>query len=306
VKIVLFDNYKLGLLKDGGVVDASAVVSSVQVRNGQEVIEEVIVNWDKLRPQLESALEKGTPMPLNQVRLRAPTPRPATIFNMGSNYLENGALKPGLLWSFLKTPASILDPEGTVTLPKVDANVFHHEAELVVVLGKPGKDVSAADGMDHVFGYMCGVDVSARLSGAGPGGMIGKTYEGFAPVGPCIATKDEVPDPHNLQVRLWVDGQPRHDYSTSDMARDIPKCIEYMTTIVPIIPGDILYTGTNHQGIGPIQDGETVEIEIQPIGRLTFHVADPLKRKWPKAIDEVSAKDVRERTGGPGQKARPL
>ena len=306
MRIVLFNDYKLGLLKDGGVVDASAAVAGVQVRNGQEVIEEVIENWDTLRPQLESILSQGTVVPLDKVRLRAPTPRPTTIFNMGANYRENGALQPGLLWSFLKSSASILDPGGTVTLPKIDANVFHHEAELVVVLGKRGKDVAPADAMDYVFGYTCGVDVSARMSGAGPGGMMGKTYEGFAPVGPCIVTKDEVSDPHNLQVRLWVDGQPRHDYNTSDMARPIPACIEYMTSIVPSLPGDLLFTGTNHQGIGPIQDGETVEIEIQPVGRLAFHVADPLKRRWPKAIDEVSAKDVRERAGGPGQRARPL
>ena len=306
MKIVLFDDYKLGLLKDGGVVDASSAVPNVQVRNGQEVIEEVIENWDRLRPQLDTLLNQGTPIPLDKVKLRAPTPRPATLFNMGANYRENGALQPGILWGFLKSSASILDPGGTVVLPKVDANVFHHEAELVLVLGKRGKDVTPANAMDHVFGYTCGVDVSARIGGVGPGGMLGKTYEGFAPVGPCIVTKDEVPEPHNLQVRLWVDGQPRHDYNTSDMARQIPQCIEYMTSVVPITPGDLLFTGTNHQGIGPIQDGETVEIEIQPIGRLDFHVSDPLKRRWPKAIDEVSAKDVRERTGGPGQRSRPM
>lgn len=230
MRIVLFDDYKLGLLKDGGVVDASAVLPSVQVRYGQEVIEEVVV----------------------------------------------------------------------------DANIFHHEAELVAVIGRRGKDVAPAAAMDHVFGYTCGVDVSARLRNAGPGGALGKTYEGFAPVGPCIVTSDEVPDPHNLRVRLWVDGQPRHDYSTSDMARYIPECIEYMSSIVALRPGDLLFTGTNHQGIGPMQDGETVELEILPVGRLTFHVSDPLKRRWPKGIDEVSAKDVRERAGGPGQKARPL
>jgi len=307
VRIVLFDDYKLGLLKDSGVVDASAAVAGVQVRNGQEVIEEIIEGWDRLRPQLETLLSQGAVIPMDRVRLRAPTPRPATIFNMGGNYRENGVLQPGLLWGFLKSPAAVLDPGGTVVLPRVDANIFHHEAELVVVLGKRGKDVAPAAAMDYVFGYTCGVDVSARLgSAAGPGGLLGKTYEGFAPLGPCIVTKDEVPDPHSLQIRLWVDGQPRHDYNTSDMARSIPHCIEYMTSILPITPGDLLFTGTNHQGIGPIQDGETVEIEIQPIGRLTFHVSDPLERRWPKAIDEVSAKDVRERTGGPGQRARPL
>ncbi len=306
MKIVLFDDYKLGLLKDGGVVDASALVSGVQVRNGQEVIEDVIEGWDSLRPQLEKLAGGAATIPLDRVRLRAPTPRPVTIFNMGSNYRENGALQPGVIWGFLKSSASILDPGGTITLPKVDTNIFHHEAELVAVIGKRGKDVPAASAMDYVFGYTCGVDVSARLANPGNGGAIGKTYEGFAPIGPCIVTRDEVPDPHTLQVRLWVDGQPRHNYNTSDMARYIPECIEWMSSIVPLIPGDLLYTGTNHQGIGPIQDGETVEIEIEPIGRLTFHVADPLKRRWPKAIDEVSAKDVRERAGGPGRKARPL
>ena len=82
--------------------------------------------------------------------------------------------------------------------------------------------------------------------------------------------------------------------------------MEWVTSILPLIPGDLLFTGTNHQGIGPIEDGETVEIEIDHVGRLGFHVSDPLKRRWPKQIDKISAKDVREQTGGPGRRARPL
>ena len=169
MKIVLFDDYKLGLLKDGGVVDASSEVSGIQVRTGQEVIEEVIENWDRLRPRLESLLASGSVIPLDRVRLRAPTPRPATLFNMGGNYRENGNIEPGVAWGFLKSRPPFWI-RATVGTAQADTNIFHHKAELVAVIGERAKDVSQANAMDYIFGYTCGVDVSARLANPGPGG----------------------------------------------------------------------------------------------------------------------------------------
>lgn len=133
-----------------------------------------------------------------------------------------------------------------------------------------------------------------------------KSFDTFAPIGPCITTADEIPNPHQLKVRLWVDGQPRHDYPMNDIAHSIEESLEWMSGMTTLRPGDIFFLGTNHQGIGPLQDGEHAEIEIDKIGRMGFTVSDPLKRRWPKEIDQQSAKDVREGTGGPGMRARPL
>jgi 2-keto-4-pentenoate hydratase/2-oxohepta-3-ene-1,7-dioic acid hydratase in catechol pathway len=133
-----------------------------------------------------------------------------------------------------------------------------------------------------------------------------KSHPGFAPLGPCIATKDEIPDPHNLDVQLWVGEELRPNYNTSDLAHSIPESIAWATAIEDVSPGDVLYMGTNHQGLGALQDGDRVEMEISGIGRMSFSVSDSLKRKWQRGVDEVTAQDVRNGTGGPGSKARPL
>jgi 2-keto-4-pentenoate hydratase/2-oxohepta-3-ene-1,7-dioic acid hydratase in catechol pathway len=302
VKIVLYDDYKVGLLRDGDVVDVSGVVP--RGATPQFTIEGLITNFRALRDGLRQALEAGEGIPLSRVQLRAPVPRPGKIVCMGGNFGEFVGRK-GPLWGFLKSPEAVLDPGGTVVLPPEDANIFHHEAELVAVLGHTASRVSKDDALRNIFGYLCGCDVSARFPPESRQ-QLGKSFDTFAPIGPCIATWDEVPDPYQLRVRMWVDGQPRHDYPMSDIAHSIEESLAWMSSIVTLKPGDLFFLGTNHQGIGPLQDGEHAVIEIDRIGRLEFNVRDPLKRRWPKEIDAVSAKDVREGTLGPGRRARPL
>jgi 2-keto-4-pentenoate hydratase/2-oxohepta-3-ene-1,7-dioic acid hydratase in catechol pathway len=209
------------------------------------------------------------------------------------------------MWGFLKSPEAVLGPGGTVVLPPEDANIFHHEAELVAVIGHTASRVSQDDALRTIFGYTCGCDVSGRFPPESRQ-QFGKSFDTFAPIGPCIVTWDEVPEPHQLQVRMWVDGQLRHDYPMHDMAHSIAESLAWMSTMVTLKPGDLFFLGTNHQGIGPLQDGEHAVIDIDRIGRLEFNVRDPLQRRWPKEIDAVSARDVREGTGAPGRRTRPL
>ena len=103
-----------------------------------------------------------------------------------------------------------------------------------------------------------------------------------------------------------MSGELRPNYNTSDLAHSIAESIAWATAITPVEPGDVLWMGTNHQGLGALQDGDHVEMEISRIGRLTVNVADPSKRRWPRGVDEATAADVRNGTGGPGQKSRPL
>ncbi|MFZ0073570.1 MAG: fumarylacetoacetate hydrolase family protein, partial [Xanthobacteraceae bacterium] len=107
-----------------------------------------------------------------------------------------------------------------------------------------------------------------------------KSRETFAPIGPYLVTADEIPDPHKLQVKLWVNGTLKQDFTTADMANKIPRCIEWVSSIHHLDPGDIIATGTNHGGLNPFMDGDTVEIETAGLGRLKFSVRDDLKRTW--------------------------
>ena len=302
MKIVLYDDYKVGLLKDGDVVDVSGVVP--RGKTPQLTIEGLINNFQSLKGGLERQLNEGKTIPLSSVQLRAPMPRPGKIVCMGGNFGEFVGRK-GRMWGFLKSPEAILDPGGTVVLSTEDANIFHHEAELVAVIGHTASKISANGALRNVFGYMCGCDVSGRFPPE-VRQQFHKSFDTFAPIGPCIVTWDEVPDPHQLQVRMWVDGQLRQDYPMSDIAHSIEESLAWMSAMVTLQPGDLFFLGTNHQGIGPLQDGEHAIIEIDNIGRLEFNVSDPLKRRWPKEIDAVSAQDVREGAGGPGRRARPL
>lgn len=294
MKLVLFNEYRLGLLMGDQVVDVSAAVEGVMAHSPQEMMEAVIRDWSDFGPRIKAEAVDKEGVPVEQVRLRPPLPRPGKILCAAVNYLEFGQRRPADLDAFLKSPEAVIGPGGTVVLPPAEASIFHHEAELGVVVGRQASRVPRDRAMDYVFGYVNFIDVSAR--GLNPNGrtshFLGKCWDTFAPMGPAIVTADEVPDPHNLQVRLWVNGQLRHDFPTSDMAHNIPELIEFMSGVVTLRPGDLIATGTNHQGIGPVQDGDTVVMEVQGLGRLTVNVQDPLKRRWPHDIDREFARMV--------------
>jgi 2-keto-4-pentenoate hydratase/2-oxohepta-3-ene-1,7-dioic acid hydratase in catechol pathway len=221
-------------------------------------------------------------MPLAGVRIRPPLPRPVNIDCMAVNYMEDGTRKePAPINAFHKSPNSVIGDGDTMILPDVPATIFEGEAELAAVIGKRADNVPAAGAMEHVFGYMNFIDGSARgLLPPGNTFYQMKSRATFAPIGPFLVTNDEIKDPLNLQVRLWVNGTLMQNYHTSDMAHKIPRCIEWVSSIHPLEPGDILALGTNHRGLNPFQDGDLVELETEPLGRLHFRIRDDLKRTW--------------------------
>jgi 2-keto-4-pentenoate hydratase/2-oxohepta-3-ene-1,7-dioic acid hydratase in catechol pathway len=316
MKFVLFNDNRPGLLKDDGVVDLREAVRPLGASHGQEAMEAIITHMDDFTGELSRLQQEGEVLPLAQVSLRPPLPRPKKILCMGGNYREFGARQPSPMWGFLKSPSAIIGPGDTVVLPPDDVNIFHHEAELVLVFGLSGQAVTPEAALDHIFGYLAGVDVSARLpTNARPSVPRDhtkmpispwKSFDTFAPIGPCIVTKDEVPDPHHLQIRLWVDGELRVNYNTDDLAHSIPESIAWASTIESFSPGDLFFIGTNHQGLGPMQEGDNIDVEIERVGRFSFQVTDPFQRRWPKGVDELTAQDIREGTGPPGSRQRPL
>jgi 2-keto-4-pentenoate hydratase/2-oxohepta-3-ene-1,7-dioic acid hydratase in catechol pathway len=201
---------------------------------------------------------------------------------MAVNYMEDGTrTEPAPINAFTKSPNAIIGPGDTMELPDVPASVFEGEAEIAVVIGKRATKVSAADAMSYIFGYVNFIDGSARGL-APPAGVFYqmKSRDTFAPIGPYIVTADEIADPHNLSIKLWNNGVLKQNFSTSDMAHKIPRCIEWVTATHTLEPGDILATGTNHRGLNAFMDGDKIDLECQGLGKLSINIRDPLKRTW--------------------------
>ena len=282
MKILFFDDFKLGVLKGDTVVDVSHVVQDIPHTGPHNLISGLIESFNDYRSAIEKAVAAGSGVALKSVRIRPPLPKPVNIDCMAVNYMEDGTRKePAPINAFHKSPNSVIGDGDTMILPDVPAPIFEGEAELALVIGKRADNVTAGQAMEYIFGYMNFVDGSARgLPPAGNTFYQMKSRATFAPTGPFIVTADEITDPHNLQVRLWNNGVLMQSYHTSDMAHKIPRCIEWVSSIHPLEAGDILALGTNHRGLNPFQDGDAIEIETEPLGRLHVKVRDPLKRTW--------------------------
>ncbi len=288
MKLVLYNDYQLGVIQNDRVADAMAAVAGISFRRPMDLMDEVITNWDTMRPKIEAAIAGQTGIALDRVRLRAPVPKPAKLICAAVNYLEFGQRQPAILDAFLKSPTAIIGNGDTCVLPPAPASIFHHEPELAFVIGKTATKVSQEDALDYVFGYANFLDMSARgLQGAiGNSFFLGKCWDTFAPMGPALVTADEIADPQNLQVRLWNNDDPRHDFPTSDMAHPIRELISEFSQVTTLEPGDVIATGVNHQQIGPVQDGDTIRMEIKELGpSLVIHISDPEGREWPRGID---------------------
>jgi 2-keto-4-pentenoate hydratase/2-oxohepta-3-ene-1,7-dioic acid hydratase in catechol pathway len=215
-------------------------------------------------------------------RLLAPL-RPTAIFCIGLNYrkhaAESNAPIPEHPVVFMKSIGSVQNPGDNIFLPShLKSQEVDYECELAVVIGKACKNVSKANALDYVLGYTCANDVSARdwqLKFGGGQWCRGKTFDTFAPLGPCLVLKDEIPDPNKLRIQTVLNGSVMQDWNTDDMIFDVPALIEFLSGDTTLLPGTVILTGTPH-GIGAarkppifLKDGDVVTIEIEKIGSLT-------------------------------------
>ena len=244
----------------------------------------MIEKFDALQGQARgAAAKKGKGKPLSKVKLRPPLPKPENIICMAVNYMEDGTLpEPAPINAFMKSPSAIIGDGDTMVLPDMPAIDLrgrggargrHRQARLA----RQGQ----ADAMKYVFGYTNFIDGSAR--GVVPPTNVFyqmKSRDTFAPIGPYIVTADEIADPHKLQIRLTNNGMVMQNFNTDDMAHKIPRCIEWVTSIHTLEPGDILATGTNHRGLNPFMDGDKIELTCEGLGTLHINVKDELKRTW--------------------------
>ena len=281
MKLLFFDDFRLGVLKGDNVVDVSDVVDGIPHVHPQHLMGGLIENFEDYRQKLNDAVSSSGGVPLAGVRVRPPLPKPTNIDCMAVNYMEDGIRdEPAPINVFQKSPHAIIGPGDTMVLPDVPATIFEGEAELAIVIGKMATNVAAADAADYIFGYTNFIDGSARGLGGASVFHAMKSRDTFAPIGPYIVTADEVPNPQNLQIRLWNNGELKQNFNSDDMAHKIGRCVEYITSIHTLEPGDIVATGTNHRGLNSFQDGDVIELECEGLGRLSIKIKDDLKRTW--------------------------
>ncbi|WP_395091762.1 fumarylacetoacetate hydrolase family protein [Armatimonas sp.] len=210
----------------------------------------------------------------------APIPRPNRILAIGRNYAEHarelGNAVPDEPVVFLKASQSVIGPDREICIPDWAGRV-DFEGELLVVLGKGGKNIPEKDAMDCVVAYTCFNDVTARekskaLQSKGHPWFLAKSLDTFGPLGPHLVTVDEIPDPSDVGVQLRVNGETRQDGRTSQMIHSIPKLIAYLSQWFALEPGDVIATGTP-PGVGPLVVGDLVEVEVEGIGCLRSAVS---------------------------------
>jgi 2-keto-4-pentenoate hydratase/2-oxohepta-3-ene-1,7-dioic acid hydratase in catechol pathway len=212
----------------------------------------------------------GERVPLASARLLAPVIPRSKVVCVGLNYAEHradmaGVDAPDNPLIFLKPNTAVVGPGDAIRIPPVEGRITH-EGELVVVIGRIAKQVKAENWADYVFGYTIGNDVSARDQMFADGQWArAKGYDTFAPIGPWIETEL---DPTNLEIHTFVDGEPRRHGNTKDLIHKLPELIEYISDVWTLLPGDIIMTGTP-SGLGGFVDGQTIDIDIEGIGRLT-------------------------------------
>jgi 2-keto-4-pentenoate hydratase/2-oxohepta-3-ene-1,7-dioic acid hydratase in catechol pathway len=265
----------IGLLDDGHAVELSGLLP-----DAPGSLKDVLAGGAALLQRIRAALPKATArVPLSAVRLEAPVPDPQKYLAIGMNYQDHAeeARQAGItipktqLW-FNKQVSCIVGPYDDVHRPRASEKV-DYEAELGVVIGKRCRHVSEADAPEVVGGYFVANDVTARdWQFASPTYTLGKSFDTHGPTGPWIVTPDEVPDPHNLEMRLTVNGELRQKQNTGIMIYNIWQQIAHLSTVMTLMPGDLIATGTC-AGVGIalgkfLQPGDVVRVEIDRIGHI--------------------------------------
>jgi 2-keto-4-pentenoate hydratase/2-oxohepta-3-ene-1,7-dioic acid hydratase in catechol pathway len=265
----------LGVVDDGHAVDLASLLP-----DAPGSLKDLIAGGAHFYPRIRTALAKATTrVPLTAVRLEAPLPDAQKYLAIGMNYEDhaNEARRAGVtvpttqLW-FNKQVSCIVGPYDDVHKPRASKQV-DYEAELGVVIGQRCRHVTAADAPHVVGGYFVANDVTARdWQMASPTYTLGKSFDTHGPTGPWVVTPDEVPDPHDLEMRLTVNGELRQKQNTGTMIHNIWQQIEHLSTVMTLMPGDLIATGTC-AGVGIalgkfLQPGDVVRVEIDRIGHI--------------------------------------
>lgn len=261
-----------------GVIDGDHVIDLRPLLTGLDgdraaSFRHVMAHWDRLSDDVLDGRGALPRTPLAAIHLGPPVPRPGKILAAPVNY-ETHRREMGsehtvrTLGLFLKAPSSVIGPGDDILLPYDDRRI-DHEGELAVVIGKTARDVPADEAGAYIRGYTGLIDVTMR----GPEERSArKSFDTFTPLGPWVVTADEVGDPNDLRLRLWVEGDLRQDDRTAGLILGVPELVALASSMMTLEPGDVLATGTP-AGVGPIRPGDRLVLEIDRIGRLEVGVA---------------------------------
>ncbi|HVP85845.1 MAG TPA: fumarylacetoacetate hydrolase family protein [Rhizomicrobium sp.] len=276
MKLVTFD--RGGVTQTGIVMDDYIVATGVP---GSMI--DLIAGWESFKGQIKSAMAKSERYPLSSVRLLAPVQRPGKIFAIGLNYADHiGESKMETpkhqVW-FTKAATSINGPFDPILIAKAGQFV-DYEVELVVIIGKRGRNIAKTDAPSFVFGYCVGNDVTERFwQHRTPQWSLGKSFDTHAPIGPWITTADEIADPHAIGLRCFVNGEKRQDSNTKHLVFNIWDQVEHLSQAMTLEPGDLIFTGTPG-GVGAameprqfLKPGDSVRCEIDQLGAIEAKIA---------------------------------
>ena len=291
MKLALFDDHRLGVVTSSA--DGDRIVDVTAALPWPHDPDPLTAGWwralcrdfREIAPALRAAAEAETPRPVTEVTLQAPVLGPTKVVAAASNYGEHVAEMHGVqertlgrveAWMmnfdvFLKAPSSIVGPGSDIVLPPdvvAAGHEIHHESELVVVIGRGGRDIPVESAMDAVLGFTAGLDITVR-SAADRSRR--KSYDTFSPLGPWLVTADELGDGSGLDILLTSGGEVRQSVNTRDLLTPVPQIVAYASTIMTLHPGDVLFTGAP-PGVGPIAAGEKLEMTIGGIGSMTVAV----------------------------------
>ena len=272
MKVVRYNGGKIGVLEGDVIYDATAAVAADPAEWPPVGMLRVIRDFNALRSSLES-LPRSQGVPLASVHLEAPIVWPNKLIAYPVNYVAHGEerntnLRADVNGFFLKANSSLSGPQDPIVLPDLPNREIHHECELGIVIGKTVRDVEPAQALDCVFGYTCLIDVTIRGK---EDRVMRKSYDTFTPIGPALVTADEVGDPRALDLKLWVNDELRQHANTREMIVDVPGMVSMAASVATLFPGDLIASGTP-AGVGPIEAGDVVTIEVERVGRMSVHV----------------------------------
>jgi 2-keto-4-pentenoate hydratase/2-oxohepta-3-ene-1,7-dioic acid hydratase in catechol pathway len=272
MKLFRFDGGRIGITDDGVSYDITDVLGIDPAEWPPVQSVRLIANFRELTSGI-TRHPKARRIDLANARLEVPVEWPNKLIAFPVNYVKHGlemksANRADLNGFFLKANSSLSGPNDPIVLPDLPGREIHHECELGIVIGQGGKNIRREDAYSHVFGYACLIDMVVR---GNEERVMRKSYDSFCPFGPWVVTADEVPDPGNLQARLWVNDELRQDANTRDLIVDIPGMIELASRVATLYPGDIIATGTP-EGVGPVKSGDRVRIAIEHVGEMSLDV----------------------------------
>lgn len=274
MKLVSFGGDRVGLIDNDrkDVVDITPLLGEAPHFPPMNMVR-AIANFPEVIEGLQRSRGSLNVHALDAVELEAPISWPNKFVAFPANYQDHieemsSRNRSTVNGFFLKANSSIIGPQSQITLPMLPGYEVHHECELAVIIGQGGRHISPESALDHVFGYTCLVDVTVRGSQER---VMRKSYDTFAPLGPWITTKDEVPDADALDLQLSVNGEVRQRANTRDLLLNVPSMISLVSSVSTLYPGDVIATGTP-AGVGPLREGDTVSIRIESVGSMSLQV----------------------------------